>query len=125
MSTLRIRFIDLVSEIRDAFPETPVAYRARMMVDAATSPDRPVSRWAKHSNRGAVPATWNTDIAITDLRNTISLAHREGYIDNDDFTAFEEVILDYRDETRQERVVDAMTELQKALRRQARINRKG
>jgi len=125
MSTLRTRFIELVTDMRDSFPETPLSYRCRMMVDAATAPDRPVSRWAKYSNRGDVPATWNATIALSDLRNTVALAHREDYINNDDFMGFEIVIMDYRDETREERVVDAMTELQKALRRQARINRKG
>lgn len=125
MSTLRSRFIAVVSDLRDSFPHSNISNRCEALLSSATAPDRPVSRFAIHTRRGMVAPTWDAHIGVTDLRNTVALAHREGLLDNDDFIAFEECILDYKEELRGERVEDAFTILQKSLRREARRNHKG
>jgi len=69
--------------------------------------------------------TWDAALAIVDFRNTVALAHREGFLDSDDFKAFEVIYLEYKDELKGEVIVDAFAALQKALRRDARRIHRG
>jgi hypothetical protein len=125
MSTIRAEFINVVSLLESEFPESNISNCCRNMLRNATAPDRPVSKWAIVTRRGAVAESWDATVGITDLRNTVALAHREGFLDNDGFKQFEIAIAEWKADLKVEKVEDAFSILQKSLRRDARRLAKG
>jgi len=125
MSTIRAEFINVVSLLESEFPESNISNCCRNMLRNATAPDRPVSKWSVVNRRGDAPRTWDATVGITDLRNTVALAHREGFLDDDAYTEFEIAIHEWKADLKVEKVEDAFTILQKFLRREARRLAKG
>lgn len=125
MSTIRAEFINVVRILESEFPQSNIGNCCANMLRNATAPDRPVSKWHIVTRRGNVAETWDATIAITDLRNTVSLAHREGFLDDDGFKQFEIAIAEWKEDLKVERVEDAFAILQKSLRRDARRLAKG
>jgi hypothetical protein len=124
-NTIRTEFIGVVTMLRDEFPQSNISNMANSLLEKATAPDRPQSKWAVVCRRPQVLQGWDATVAIVDLRNTVALAHREGFIDNDGFKAFNVAIEEWKMDLRVEKVEDAFSILQKSLRRDARRLAKG
>lgn len=124
-NTIRTEFIGVVTMLRDEFPQSNISNMANNLLEKATAPDRPQSKWAVVCRNPHKLQNWDATVAIVDLRNTVALAHREGFIDNDGFVAFNVAIEEWKADLRVERVEDAFDILQKSLRRDARQKAKG
>lgn len=123
INTVRTQCITLLDGLQSLFADTAVSDRVAMARRYATHDGtaRP------HALSAFLPArtvsAWKPEVTLNDIVGIIRLAHRDGLIDDDSYVGFKQFHLDQKELLRGEKVVDAITMLQRELDAYARRTR--